>query len=484
LVKSRRVYKTLLHRVLALADVVGRPWAKTESFSVRQYKSYDDYVRHQSSKLDKLDLASYDPRFADALRDRLARLNLTWKGTSALCLAARTGGECKAFIALGSFAVGIDLNPGKGNQHVVTGDFHSLQFADSSIDYVYTISLDHALDLRRVALEVKRVLKPTGLFVVEVVHGTKDDGGRGPGTHESMWWERSDDVLKIVCAAGYEIQTTQRFQQPFNGVQAVLRPTGRMSGGQGDVSGEAPGTGSKSTGNAQREPSPTVLYDVDEFFHRTYEAAIARSGTPDRSLTRRMRFYALTRALEATAHLGGWVAECGCWKGLSAYLICEYLRRQEPGYTGAGMVIVDSFEGLSDPGEHDVIDRDLSAKGVPRRGRPFKPPRAYAASMEHVRHVLQAYPAAELVPGWIPGVLDVLPARDYRFVHIDLDLYEPIIGALRYFYPRVIRGGVLVCDDYGSLFFPGAQKAVDRFCAEVGATLLHSAPGEAMIVKT
>jgi SAM-dependent methyltransferase len=464
---------------VALADVIGRPWITSESFSVRRYKSYDDYVQHQSSKLDKLDLASYDTRFTKALRGRLARLNLPWEGRSVLCLAARTGAECQAFIALGSFAVGIDLNPGSGNRHVVAGDFHSLQFADCSVDYVYTNSLDHALDLQRVGLEVKRVLKPTGLFVLEVVYGTKDEGGRGPGTHESMWWERSGNVVTLLCVAGYEVQATQEFQQPFNGVQAVLRPTDRAR-----TSTEAFQRDPRATVRSHRESSPTVLYDVDDPFHQTYEAAIVRSGTPDSSPTRRMRFYALTRALEATAHLDGWVAECGCWKGLSAYLICEYLRRRSPAYTGEGMLIVDSFQGLSDPGEHDVIDRDLSVEGVPRRGRPFKSPRAYAAPIEHVRHVLEAYPAAELVPGWIPGVLEALPARYYRFVHIDLDLYEPIIGALRYFYPRVIRGGVLVCDDYGSLFFPGAQKAVDSFCTEVGAALLRSASGEAMIVKT
>jgi SAM-dependent methyltransferase len=474
----------VFHRLVALADVVGHRWTQSDSFSVRQYKSYDDYVRHQSSKLGKLDLASYDRRFTDALRDRLAGLDLAWKGASVLCLAARTGAECQAFIALGSFAVGIDLNPGRGNRHVVAGDFHSLQFADSSIDYVYTNSLDHALDLNRVACEVSRVLKPTGLFVVEIVHGTEDAGGRKPGTYESMWWTRSADVVKILRAAGYEVQTTREFQQPFNGLQAILRPTARIATRPHAVQRDAPAAGSSSDDPSQRERAPTVLYDVDEFFHQTYEAAIARSGTPDRSPTRRMRFYALTRALEATAHLDGWVAECGCWKGLSAYLICEYLRRHTPEYTGAGMVIVDSFQGLSDPGEHDVIYRDLSVKGVPRKGRPFKPPRAYAASIEHVRHVLEAYPSAELVPGWIPGVLDVLPARHYRFVHVDLDLYEPILGALRYFYPRVIRGGVLVCDDYGSLFFPGAQTAVDRFCTEVGATPVRSASGEAMIVKT
>jgi O-methyltransferase len=50
-----------------------------------------------------------------------------------------------------------------------------------------------------------------------------------------------------------------------------------------------------------------------------------------------------------------------------------------------------------------------------------------------------------------------------KFVHIDLDLYEPILGALNYFYPKMVLGGIIVCDDYGSLYWPGAQMAVEQF---------------------
>ena len=46
-----------------------------------------------------------------------------------LCLAARIGTEVKAFLDLGCFAIGIDLNPGTDNRYVVHGDFHDLQFA-------------------------------------------------------------------------------------------------------------------------------------------------------------------------------------------------------------------------------------------------------------------------------------------------------------------------------------------------------------------
>jgi len=459
--KPRRVYKTMLHRISALGDAWGRPWTKGAGkgeLSRRQYKSYEDYVRHQRAKLGKLDLTEYDQRFAEALQARLSLLPLPWEARSVLCLAARTGAECKAFIALGCFAVGIDLNPGSANRHVVTGDFHHLQFADHSIDYVYTNSLDHALDLERIAAEVKRVLKPSGYLIVEVARGAAEEGGIRGGLYESMWWERSSDVLNALCGAGYRLGATTSITHPFNGVQALLRPL-------------------------ESQQAHGVLFEADEPFHRAYEAGVLRTGTPDTSLSRRRRFYALTQALEAVSRLEGWVAECGCWKGLSSYLMCEYLRARRPDFRGAGVMVIDSFEGLSQPGQHDVIDREMVVKGISRKGRPFKTTGAYTASIEHVRGVLADYPEVEFSKGWIPAVLQALPERTYRLVHVDVDLYEPTLGALRYFYPRMARGGVLICDDYGSLFFPGAKKAVDTFCSETRAALIRSASGEAVLVK-
>jgi hypothetical protein len=263
---------------------------------------------------------------------------------------------------------------------------------------------------------------------------------------------------------------------------------------QGDAS-EVLGGSQDSVGLLQRSPSsegsdssaepdsPTVLYDVDEFFHAAYDAGVVRSGTPDRGPKRRMRFYGMVQALEATRHLGGWVAECGCWKGLSAYLICEYIRRRNPAFVGERTLILDSFEGLSEPTGEDVVEHELTLKGIERKGKPFKGAGAYAAPLEQVKNLLEGYVQVDFVKGWIPDVLAALPDREYRFVHLDLDLYVPILGALRYFYPRLVRGGVMVSDDYGSLFFPGAKRAVDEFCAFSSIGAITNASGSGMIIK-
>ena len=51
----------------------------------------------------------------------------------------------------------------------------------------------------------------------------------------------------------------------------------------------------------------------------------------------------------------------------------------------------------------------------------------------------------------------------FKLVHLDVDIYESYKNALEFFYPRMVRNGVIVMDDYGSKFCLGAKKAIDRF---------------------
>jgi ubiquinone/menaquinone biosynthesis C-methylase UbiE len=120
--------------------------------------------------------------------------------SSVLCLAARLGSEVEAFISLGHFAIGIDLNPGPDNPFVVSGDFHALQFADHSVDCVYTNSLDHAFDIEKITREVRRVLKPGGMFLLEAVAGHEE--GYLVGPHDTTHWPTAAQFAATVARIG------------------------------------------------------------------------------------------------------------------------------------------------------------------------------------------------------------------------------------------------------------------------------------------
>ena len=211
-------------RKRALFRKFGERWnAEGDRFQKRGYDSYEAYLEHQKAKLETHDFGRYDDEFRAALRERLSALEIEWPGRSVLCLAARIGTEVKAFLDLGAFAVGIDLNPGVDNRYVVHGDFHDLQFAPGSIDVVYTNSLDHAFDIDRIAREVLKVLKPDGVFLVEAVQGR--DQGTNPGFFESFFWKNIDELVSALENAGFTVARRTSIAAPWPGEQICLQGT-------------------------------------------------------------------------------------------------------------------------------------------------------------------------------------------------------------------------------------------------------------------
>jgi hypothetical protein len=225
-----------------------------------------------------------------------------------------------------------------------------------------------------------------------------------------------------------------------------------------------------------------LLFEVDEPFTSRYNNGIDLTGTPGSAPNRRSRFYNLVNLLRQTQRIEGSVAECGCWKGLSSYLMCNELRDADSGFRGQNYFIFDSFEGLSLPSAEDVIRRSIKLKARDRIGGPMKSVGAYSASEESVREVLFEFPEITMVKGWLPQSLECQPERTYRFAHLDLDLYEPTKGSARYFLKRMAKGGIVVCDDYGSLLWPGAKQAFDEIAAEFGLNVVSLSSGQGIML--
>ena len=161
------------------------------------------------------------------------------------------------------------------------------------------------------------------------------------------------------------------------------------------------------------------------------------------------KFVVWTLAQHAS-RLAGDSVECGVFEGASSYLICTAYRQRQ----GHRHHVFDSFQGLSHPGAADEPTSSLAPRW--RAGD-------LAASLETVRRNLSQFDGVEYYPGWIPGQFHKVEDRRFSFVHIDVDLYQPTRDSLEFFYPRLVQGGVLLCDDYGSHQCMGARRAFDEF---------------------
>jgi hypothetical protein len=63
--------------------------------------------------------------------------------------------------------------------------------------------------------------------------------------------------------------------------------------------------------------------------------------------------------------------------------------------------------------------------------------------------------------GWIPQRFSEVENKKFQFVHIDVDLYQPTYDSLKFFFHRLIDGGVIVCESYNMSELPGANKAFE-----------------------
>lgn len=51
----------------------------------------------------------------------------------------------------------------------------------------------------------------------------------------------------------------------------------------------------------------------------------------------------------------------------------------------------------------------------------------------------------------------------FCFVNLDMDLYQPTLEGLKFFYPKMVEGGIILIHDYFTEIYPNVEKAVDDF---------------------
>lgn len=60
----------------------------------------------------------------------------------------------------------------------------------------------------------------------------------------------------------------------------------------------------------------------------------------------------------------------------------------------------------------------------------------------------------------------------FAFVSIDVDLHDPTLASLEYFYPGLAKGGFTFVHDYNNRHSMGVRQAVDAFLARIDAAAI------------
>ena len=162
---------------------------------------------------------------------------------------------------------------------------------------------------------------------------------------------------------------------------------------------------------------------------------------------------------ERTGNVPGDIAELGVFRGGSARLICEVKRNR-------ALHLFDTFAGLPGSSESDTRFQGGS----------------FASLLDSVESYLHPFPNVHFHVGMFPDSAVGLDDLRFSFVHLDADLYESTLEGIKWFYPRLSRGAVLISHDYyGSA--DGAGKALHEYMADKPEPFLELAGTQVAIVK-
>lgn len=174
-------------------------------------------------------------------------------------------------------------------------------------------------------------------------------------------------------------------------------------------------------------------------------AQLADNVLPERDLENDYaRLATLELLCRRLSDVPGAAAELGVYRGFFARCINQLLPHRK-------LYLFDSFEGF---GATAPASESFQA----------------AHRNTAVHKVLAIMPHPEQVtvkPGFFPDSLEGLEER-FCLVSLDVDFYQTTLDGLRYFWPRLEKGGYLLLHDWGSPKLPGVAEALASYEREIG----------------
>lgn len=176
------------------------------------------------------------------------------------------------------------------------------------------------------------------------------------------------------------------------------------------------------------------------------------------NLVREMRLRTLFLVASSVRHLEGDVAELGVYKGRSALLLARTLPEKT-------IHLFDTFTGmpaLSNPSVDHYSGGEFSD-----------------CSFEETRKRLSPHQNVQFHLGVFPETSGPLLDGIFSFVHFDGDLYASCVEFIRFFLPRMVKGGAMVFDDYDWPECRGVRKAIE----EAGLDITEAVDYQAIVWK-
>lgn len=162
---------------------------------------------------------------------------------------------------------------------------------------------------------------------------------------------------------------------------------------------------------------------------------------------------ALNNLMRLASRTTGTIVEVGVWRGGSAFCLSDL---------GRPLYLYDTFTGIPMQGPNDLhVVGDFGD-----------------TSYESVCELFKDRPHVQVIRGLFPE--SMVEMGPIGFAHIDVDQEESARRAVAALSPLMMRGGIMLFDDYMAVKCPGLTAAVDEMFGAYLNINLHS--GKAFVL--
>lgn len=217
-----------------------------------------------------------------------------------------------------------------------------------------------------------------------------------------------------------------------------------------------------------------VDFIKDNKFQRSYKIAI-NSGhlfsLDNNQLQVEWRVKIALWAAEHALKLEGDFVECGVNTGILSLAICNYFNFND---INKHFYLFDTYKGIPILRTNNNIEdtQHIDKKNM-----------FYRDCYEQTKKNFSEWSGVRLVKGIVPDTLETVNIDKVCYLSIDMNVVEPEISALRFFWPRLVSGAVILLDDYGWETCEQQKVAFDAFAKEFQVPILFIPTGQGIIIK-
>ena len=179
------------------------------------------------------------------------------------------------------------------------------------------------------------------------------------------------------------------------------------------------------------------------------------------------RVHQILWATQNCFKLDGDFVECGTGRGMMMSAALHSLENWNE--SNKNLYLCDTFEPFGIDPETGRNDKRFGVRDT------------YAKSLNDVEANFSEWKRINFVVGFVPDSLESVVIEKVAFLHIDLNSAAAEVGALRYFWPKVVKGGIIVLDDYAQVLVQ--NRAMIAIGNELGFSILTTGTGQGIIVK-